>query len=161
MERIDPDLARLFQSMAEIGPLPTRLPRSEDPDLAIWPCVVAPLGSRSFGGLILDTAAPQLIALFNALAPRLGIANLDEFDSSGLRVAALPFLPSASLLLLPHRSNGIAVPFALYPQGMVLVGRSLDWIYPLIAHRPSPPSWQGGTPGPELEGYVRFCLAFM
>jgi len=135
IERIDPDLARLYQSMSEIGPLPTRVPQAEDPDLALRPCVVAPATATSFAGLPLEAATPGTIALFDELAPKLGIANLNEFDSATLRSAGLPFLPGASLLLLPHRINGIAVPFVLHPEGLTLGEGKNEWIYELMERR--------------------------
>ncbi len=136
VERIDPDLVRLYQSMSEIGPLPTRLPQAEDPDLALRPCVVAPVTATSFAGLPLEAASPPTIARFDELAPRLGIANLNEFASANLRAAELPFLSGASLLLLPHLSNGIAIPFVLHSEGLVLAARKDTWIYQLMEPRP-------------------------
>ncbi|MDG4559159.1 MAG: tetratricopeptide repeat protein [Candidatus Contendobacter sp.] len=159
IERIDPDLARLYQSMSKIGPLPTRLPQAEDPDLALRPCVVTPTTSTHFAGLLLEEATPATIARFDQLAPNLPITNLEEFDSTKLRAAALPFLPGASLLLLPHRSNGIAVPFVLHAEGLVLAERRTEWIYRLMARRP-PLDLSNDTEATKtLFAYLRFLCS--
>jgi len=159
VERIDPDLARLYQSMSEIGLLPTRLPRAEDPGLVLRPCVVAPITSTHFAGLPLEAATPATIARFDELAPKLKITNLEEFDSAKLRVAALPFLPGASLLLLPDRSNEIAVPFALHAEGLVLAERRTDWIYRLMAGRPPLDLSNDVAATETLLAYLRFLCS--
>ncbi len=160
MERVDPDLGRLFRSMKEIGYLPTHWPHAKDPDLAVRPCVVAPFDVTHFAGLPLASASEEVIARFDKSAPTLGIANLEAFDSTELRTAALPFLPCAQLLLLPHRSSGVAVPFVLHHDEMVLAARQHEWLYGLMT-RHAPFDWlKEDTANNEvLFTYVRFFSA--
>ncbi len=156
LERLDPDLVASLQAMTKIPYLPTGLPRTGDPDLGVRPCVVSPDGAATFAGLPLAPASAELTARFAAEVPRLGIANLEAFDRVELRTAALPFLPEAHLVLLPHRGGELAVPFVLHPDGLVLAGRTNDWIYNLMGHRPPLDLAEAAAAEAVLRAYVRF-----
>lgn len=156
LERIDPDLAQLFQVVKDVKHLPTRRPSAEDADLAVRPCVVALVGQPSFAGLPVDVAGPELVSRFDEHATDLNIANLEAFDSSKLRAAALPFLPDAVLLLLPHRDGEFAVPFVLHADGLTLARRQNDWIYELMEDRPPFDLADTAEASARLMAYARF-----
>ena len=160
LERVDPDLARMLTALREPDPLPTALPRADDPAATLAPCVLAPPAAARFAGLPLAPADPATVARFDRLAPALGIPNLAAFDSTGLRSAELAFLPGALLLLLPDRDGAVAVPFVVQGERLLLAARQIDWIYPLIAAQPLDLA-ADATATAALFDYVRCFLALM
>jgi hypothetical protein len=146
--------------LRETDPLPTALAQDDPGSATLVHCALAPPGAARFAGLALAQADPETIARFDRLAPGLGIPNLADFDSSGLRSAGLPLLPGALLLLLPSRNGALSVPFVLSGETLELAARTIDWIYPLIADRPLDLS-VGETATAALFDYVRFYLALL
>jgi hypothetical protein len=133
--------------------LPTRLPEElTDSDLEAQPCAVLQAGSPTYAGLPLAAAPQTLVDRFAGAAAASQIANIDAFDPDRLRIAEAPWL-GGLLALLPHRENGIEVPFFVTDDSMILAGRTNEWIYEAMSGRPPPQC------DDNLLAHVRFFFA--
>jgi hypothetical protein len=130
--------------------LPTRLPAElSDAALEEQPCVVLQAKAKTFAGLQL-TAAPEVLVKEFAASDFVGaIANVEEFDVTGLRSTELSWL-GGHLAVLPHREGKIEVPFFVRGRTITLADRTNEWIYAAMDERPPPQLNEG------LLGFVRF-----
>jgi hypothetical protein len=113
--------------------LPTTLPtEAEGERLRDRPCVVSPPGIDTFAGLPLEAIGngerDQAETILQSFEPDV----LRGFDLAKLRCARLPFLPTHTLVLIPHHTTGVGVPFVAGNGKAQLVGRANSWLYQLM-----------------------------
>ena len=117
---------------------PTRHPSTlTDVEASGQKCVVAELSAVTFGGLV---KAPAPVVIAERFAHLLANANMptEAFDAQGLRATQLPFLSGSWLVLLPHASAGIEVPFVLNDHGLIWATAVNAWIYDIMNASSSP-----------------------
>jgi hypothetical protein len=136
----DPEAAAdtLIAAFANRSFLPTRPPgQLPESDVETQPCVVMQTGSLTYADLPLTPSPSALIERFAAQSISSQFANFSAFDSARLRITEAPWL-GGRLAFLPHRENGIDVPFFVTDENIILAGRTNEWIYDAMSRRPPP-----------------------
>lgn len=120
--------------------LPDAMPHNLVDGPAGWPCCVAPADARSFGRQYLRPASSAEIGLIGTAWDGVIFENRGDFDPDGARFAEIGFLGSnLALVLIPHRSAGIAVPFLFENGDLQLLQRRNEQIYAHLTRRE--PGW--------------------